>query len=339
MDEESVKALALRLCEEDMSARRLAEGTKKAIRIALKDFFRWAQKRQTSDIRKLGKKDLVSYHTWLGNQVSKRSGEALASSTRNSRFQVVAFLYSCLYRSGAIVENPAHGLRLKVPESRSWRRRPLSRDEITKFLETIDVETETGFRDRALFELLYSSGIRVGEAASLKVRDIDFETRQMIVRGKFDRDRMVPISVVAKEFLVHWLEPRIENPEAWVFPGRGGHLTRAHISDRFRELLRRFDMDTRDISTHSIRHSTATHLLENGASVRHVQELLGHKNVESTVRYTHVMADGLAKVYRKHHPREHELYEEVDAAYFKRLEGMLRHRKKADCDGDRKEID
>ena len=324
MKAESVRELSLRLVEEEMSAHRLAEGSRKAIRIALKGFFRWARGRKVPDIRTLGKKDLVGYMAWLGTQVSKRTGEALVASTINSRFHTVCMLYSCLYRSGAISENPAHGLDLKVPEIRSWRRRPLTRAEITKFLEMIDLESATGLRDRTLFELLYSSGLRVGEAASLKVKDIDFERRLMIVRGKFDRDRRVPISEVAHDFLVHYLRTRIENPEAWVFPGSVGHLTQVHISDRFRELLRRFDMDKPEISTHSIRHSTATHLLENGASVRHVQELLGHSSIESTVRYTQVMTDGLAKVYHAHHPREHELSAAVDEDYMKRLEAILR---------------
>jgi site-specific recombinase XerD len=324
MTGESMKELAFRLVEEEMSARRLTPGSRVSIRVALKDFFRWASQRGTPDLRTLGKKDLVSFHTWLGAQRSKRTGEELAPSTINHRFHVVRMLFSSLYRAGMIAENPAHGLKLKVPEHRYWKRRPLSREEITKFLETIDIESETGFRDRVLFELLYSSGLRVGEAATLKVKDLDFERRLMIVRGKFDRDRMVPISEVAHDFLVHFLGERIEDGEAWVFPGYGGHLTRSYISERFRELLRRFDMDRKDISTHSIRHSTATHLLENGASVRHVQELLGHLSVESTVRYTHVMTDSLAKVYRKHHPRERELFEEVDDAYLKRLERILR---------------
>ena len=109
-------------------------------------------------------------------------------------------------------------------------------------------------------------------------------------------------------------------------PTKTGHLRSTSISERFRDLLRRFDMDKKEISTHSVRHSTATHLLENGASVRHVQELLGHSNIESTVRYTHVMIDSLAKVYRKHHPREHELFEVVDQEYERRLEKAFRHR-------------
>jgi site-specific recombinase XerD len=164
----------------------------------------------------------------------------------------------------------------------------------------------------------------VNEAASLKVGDIDFEGRLMVVRGKFDRDRMVPVSEVARDFLVRYLGDKIEHNEAWVFVGsrgstKGGHLRSTSISERFRLRLREFGMDKPEISTHSIRHSTATHLLENGASIRHVQELLGHRSIESTVRYTHVMTDSLAKIYRRHHPREHELYEEVDEDYEARL--------------------
>jgi integrase/recombinase XerD len=83
------------------------------------------------------------------------------------------------------------------------------------------------------------------------------------------------------------------------------------------------EMDKKEISTHSLRHSTATHLLENGASVRHVQELLGHTNIESTARYTHVMTDNLAKVFRRHHPREHELFEVLDGDYLARLANLV----------------
>src|SRR5664279_2811967 len=102
----------------------------------------------------------------------------------------------------------------------------------------------------------------------------------MVVRGKFDRDRMVPISEVAHDFLRLYLGERIGDGDAWIFTGYAGpthlrHLTGSSVSERFLTLLRRFEMDKPEISTHSIRHSTATHLLENGASIRHVQELLG----------------------------------------------------------------
>ena len=318
------KLLVLEVLEEEMSARRLAVPTRKMITSSVKNFLRWASQRGTPEVTKLGKKDLVAYHTWLSRQVSVKTKERLSAHTINGRFQAVKMVYSCLYRSGVIEQNPAHGLRLKVPEAPGWKRRPLTRDEVTRFLEGIEAKDAQGVRDRALFELIYSSGLRVSEAAGLKVSDVDFERRLMVVRGKFDRDRMVPISEVARAFLVRHLGPRIENPEAWIFVGlrgatKNGHLRGTSISERFRELLRRLDMDKKEISTHSLRHSTATHLLENGASVRHVQELLGHANVESTARYTYVMTDGLAKVYRKHHPREHELFEVVDEEYHRRL--------------------
>jgi integrase/recombinase XerD len=320
----ATRELALALVEEELSARRYAQGSRKAIRIALKDFFAWASKQGCANIFEFGRKELVRYHTVLCAQVSKRSGESLKPGTINSRFYAVALMYSCLYRSGAISVNPARDLDLKIPLSATWARRALTREEIQKFLESIDTSTKTGLRDKSLFELIYSSGLRAGEAAMLKVKDLDFERRLMIVRGKFDRDRMVPVSEVARDFLVLYLGERIDDPDAYLFPGLVGHLTRGQVSDRFRELARRFDLDRPELTTHSIRHSTATHLLENGASIRHVQELLGHRSIESTVRYTHVLTESLAKIHHEHHPRERELYEELGEDYERRLAALVR---------------
>jgi len=324
MEARAARELALALVEEELSARRYAPGSRKAIRIGLRDFFRWAQRRGSANILELGRKDLVRYHTALCAQVSKKTGEGLRPSTINHRFYAVALMYSCLYRAGAMSDNPARGLDLKLPLSATWARRALTREEIGSFLESIDTSTRTGLRDRSLFELIYSSGLRAGEAAAVKVKDVDFERRLMIVRGKFDRDRMVPVSEVARDFLVLYLGERIEESEAFLFPGLSGHLSRGQVSDRFHELAKRFDLDRPEISTHSIRHSTATHLLENGASIRHVQELLGHKNIESTVRYTHVLTESLAAVHKAHHPRERELYERVDETYEARLSALVR---------------
>jgi len=331
---EAAKAMGLKLVEEEMSSRRLTEESKSLIRTALRDFLRWASQRGTPDFAILGRKELISFHLWLCGRKSTKTGEPLSSSTINGRFHAVGLLYSCAYRSGLIQEIPTRNLDLKLPEPSGWKRRPLTREEITRFLERIDTTTPQGLKDRTIFELIYSSGLRVNEAACLKVGDIDFDRRQMMVRGKFDRDRVVPVSEVATGFLRLYLGERISQGDAWVFLGsrgatKGGHLKSSSISERFRDLLRRFGMDKREISTHSVRHSTATHLLENGASVRHVQELLGHSCIESTVRYTHVMIDGLAKVYRRHHPRDHELFEVVDQEYDRRLEKAFRHRESA----------
>lgn len=333
MNAHAVHNLACHLVEQDMSALRLCERTKMMRRFALEEFYRWTSRRGTADLRTLMKADLSSYHTHLAKQKSKKTGELLDANTINARFRSVCTLFSVLHRAGVIDENPASGLNLKIPIPAGWKRRPMTREEITRFLESINTENEQGLKDRTLFELIYSSGLRVAEAASLKVGDFDFDRRVMVVRGKFDRDRIVPFSEVAHDFLLHYLADKIKSPEEWVFIGYGGptkgrHISSMGISERFRTLLIRFGMDKKEISTHSIRHSTATHLLENGASIRHVQELLGHKCIESTVRYTHVLTDGLTKIYRKYHPREHELFETMDHAYEVRLDSLLVRRKK-----------
>jgi site-specific recombinase XerD len=168
----------------------------------------------------------------------------------------------------------------------------------------------------------------VCEAARLQVWDVSLERREIIVRGKFGRDRVVPLSGVAEMFLRHYLGKRINCPDGPVFLGMYGRhaekgLKPESISRHFRNMLKRLDIDRKQTSAHSIRHSTATHLLDNGAGIRHVQELLGHRNLETTARYTHVQTDGLFKIYRKYHPREHELFEVADGAYGERVRKLL----------------
>jgi integrase/recombinase XerD len=276
----------------------------------------------------MGSAALREYHGELCAARSKKTGERLRPCTINNRFHAVTVLFSLLCREEVRGENPARHLRLEMPEAGGMRRRPLSREEITGFLERLDAGTAQGLKDRALFELIYSSGLRVAEASGLKVRDLDFDRREMTVRGKGDRDRVVPFSLVAKEFLLLFLGERARTPEAWVFcgsrgPRTGGPLRGASISERFRILLRRFGMDKPEISAHSIRHSTAAHLLENGAGVRHVQELLGHKDIETTVRYTQQQNEAVARMYRKYHPQEHEYFRAVDGEYIKGLRSLL----------------
>jgi len=322
-----IKAFVLDRAEEEMRADRLAKSTITAAVSAQKEFVAWTERRGYA-LETMGKKELMEYHTVLCETRSKKSGELLTANTINGRFYRSTALFSILYREGIIKENPAHNLDLDLQRQYTYQRRPLTGEEITTFLESLDTATAQGMKDRTLFELIYSSGLRVSEAAALKVGDIDFDRREMIVRGKGSRDRAVPFLQVTREFLLAFLGKRIDEPDAWVFAGSRGRNTGDHmkgmsISERFRVLLRKFDMDKPEISTHSIRHSTATHLLENGASIRHVQELLGHKCIETTVRYTQIQTDGVFKVFRKYHPREHELFETVDDAYMKRFDRLL----------------
>jgi site-specific recombinase XerD len=130
-----------------------------------------------------------------------------------------------------------------------------------------------------------------------------------------------PFTKAAAACLTMYLKGNVTHCEDYLFPGRAGKQIRADsISARFRFLLRKFSMDKKEISAHSIRHSTATHLLEKGASVRHIQELLGHKNIQTTVRYTRLQVENLAKVYQKHHTSQTET---VDGEYMRRFETLV----------------
>jgi integrase/recombinase XerD len=321
MNSEQVKAYCRQLVERELSGKRLVQKTQQAITDAQEIFFAWVADR---DLRTLQKADLQEYHRVLCRTRSKLTGELLNPVSINNRFHSVCLCFSLLYRDGLIPENPARHLHLSLPEPKGVRRRPLTRAEINGLLEQIDTEHHSGLRDRTLFELMYSSGLRSSEAGALKIGDIDFENRQMLVHGKGSKDRMVPLSILARDLVQHYLGRRIAEREGWVFCGKHGkHLSRYTVGWRFRVLMRRFEMDKKELCAHSIRHSTATHLLENGASVRYVQELLGHASIETTARYTHLGVDNLKKVYRKCHPREQELFEIVDEEYEQRIAHLL----------------
>ena len=291
---------------------------------SFKTFCAWAEETGKANVSTLTKADIIVYYEKLTRTVSKR-GTLLTPITISHQFQAVKVLYSLLYRSGFIPENPLHGLRFDRKRTNCWKRRALSVGEMARVLETIDPGTPRGLRDRTLFELMYSSGLRVAEAVAVKTSDIDFTARIMKVRGKGNRDRLVPINPVARDFLLHYLGERKEHRDAYVFPGKyiGRHISTGWVSCQFSRLLKELELKRNNVCLHSIRHSTATHLLDNGASIRHVQELLGHSKIGTTERYTHVQTEGLAKVYRRFHPREHELFDAVDAEYIKRLDTLL----------------
>jgi integrase/recombinase XerD len=197
MTGEAVKALALELSREEMRGNRLCERSREAGEKARKDFIGWIDRKEYA-LKTVGPGELREYHKELCQRKSKRTGEPLAPQTINNLFHSAAALFSLLYREGVIANNPARDLNLSVPETKGIRRRPLTRREINLFLERIDAGTSQGLKDRTLFEVIYSSGLRVSEAAELKVRDIDFQRREMVVHGKGSRDRMVPFSKMAK---------------------------------------------------------------------------------------------------------------------------------------------
>ena len=210
-------------------------------------------------------------------------------------------------REGWASSNPARALR----NPRKGRTLPhfLTTEEIGKLLSAPPAGTPMGLRDRAILETMYSAGLRVSELVGLSDGEVDLSQGVLRVRGKGRRERLSPLGSYAVRALQAWLKVRTVSPrepqgrEAPVFTNRfGTRLTTRSVGRMLEKYLRETGLDQRT-SPHTLRHSFATHLLDRGADIRSVQELLGHKSLVTTQSYTHVSTANLRAAYEKAHPR------------------------------------
>jgi integrase/recombinase XerC len=231
-------------------------------------------------------------------------GELKKSSIGRKLAAVRAF-YRYLLREGIVVKNPAE--LVSTPKKEQKIPFHLSIDEITALVEGPGETTILGLRDRAILEVLYSCGIRLSELTGLRVQDIDREGRLVRVLGKGNKERIVPLGRQAATAIAAYLEERRDPPgdAPFLLNARSGRLTGrsvARIVDNY--LIKLATM--KKVSPHTLRHTFATHLLEGGADLRAIQELLGHASLSTTQKYTHVSIDRLMEVYDKTHPRAHK---------------------------------
>lgn len=210
-------------------------------------------------------------------------------------------------REGLVDSNPAKPLRNPRPE----RKLPhfLSSDEIGKLLEAPPSAKPMGLRDRAILETMYSAGLRVGEVVAVNDEDLDLREGLVRVRGKGKRERLSPLGSYAKRALQNWLKIRTLSPDCAqdesppVFVNKfGKRITTRSVARMLEKHLKVAGLDRRT-TPHTLRHSFATHLLDRGADIRSVQELLGHKSLVTTQIYTHVSTASLREAYEKAHPR------------------------------------
>jgi integrase/recombinase XerC len=210
-------------------------------------------------------------------------------------------------REGWAKSNPAKALR----NPRKSRKLPhfLTTDEVGKLLDAPKGNVPQAIRDRAILETLYSAGLRVSELVGLTDGDLDFAAGIVRIRGKGKRERLAPIGSYAARALKRWLEVRKLSPrdktgrESPVFTNKfGTRLTTRSVARMLEKYLKETGLDSRT-SPHTLRHSFATHLLDRGADIRSVQELLGHKSLVTTQIYTHVSTANLRAAYEKAHPR------------------------------------
>ncbi|MBF0522637.1 MAG: tyrosine recombinase XerC [Candidatus Omnitrophica bacterium] len=220
--------------------------------------------------------------------------------TLSRKLSSLRSLFKFLHREGHIKSNPS--VLLMSPKLDKTLPKFLSEEDMAKFIEAPDLATDMGKRDKAILELLYSSGIRVSELVGLDVRDVDLIGNIAKVAGKGKKERLVPIGDKAVLAIKHYLDLR-KDPSGALFLNR----SQTRLTDRsIRNIVNKYmtlACLNQNISPHVLRHSFATHMLDRGADLRSVQELLGHVNLSTTQIYTHVTTDRLKKVYDKAHPR------------------------------------
>jgi integrase/recombinase XerC len=230
-----------------------------------------------------------------------------AKSTIARRLASLRSFFRFGLREGWTKTNPAKPLR--TPRKDRTLPHFLSSEDVGRLLEAPSPEEPAGLRDRAILETMYSAGLRASELVGLCDGDLDYEAGVVRVRGKGRRERLAPIGSFASRALGRWfrvrkLHPREPSgPEAPVFVNKfGRRITTRSVARMLEKYLRQTGLDART-TPHSLRHSFATHLLDRGADIRSVQELLGHKSLVTTQIYTHVSTAGLRAAYERAHPR------------------------------------
>ena len=272
----------------------LAQHTIEGYRRDLARLESWATK-NGKPVQDLTRQEL---RKWIG----RLSREGLAPSSVARAVSAVRGFFRFLMLDGHIRHQPAEDLA--TPQKFAYLPKFLTQDEIDLLFKAPNIATKEGVRDRALMELMYAAGLRVSELVSLKLEDVDLMAGLVVCHGKGSKERRVPIGKSA----IHWLQQHLAVKAAYgqatspfLFLHRGRPMTRHHA----RSVIKRYaaSAGVKDISPHTLRHSFATHLLQNGADSRSVQALLGHSDISTTQIYTHITDRHLRSAYERHHPR------------------------------------
>lgn len=278
----------------------LSANTRQAYERDLRLFCKTLGFKNSDALVNVNREQITGYMTQL-----KEKG--LAAATIARKLAAIKAFYRFMTAEGYMDANPAEVVEagtkgIKLP-------RVLSEDEVVRLLNQPDITTAEGFRDRTMLEVLYATGMRVSELINLTLERVDLNMKYIIAFGKGSKERIVPLGSVAAEFLQQYLEkvrPKLTHAGRntnIVFLAFGGHeLTRQRFWQIIRAYGRKANIN-KALTPHILRHSFATHLLDNGADLRSVQELLGHSDISTTQIYTHLTNKRLRDIYAKAHPR------------------------------------
>lgn len=275
--------------------KRLAQNTVEAYMRDLRSFAHFILRMYDVPPAKVEEPMVQRYVAWLYDRGREKASQARSLSGVKSFFNFLLISDRIESSPAEFVLTPKFGRHL--PDV-------LTTGEIDRIIAAVDGTTPKEIRDAAMLEVLYSCGLRVSELTSLRIRDLFFGEGYIRVTGKGDKQRLVPISSTARERIHRYLEVRRSaraGEETLFLNNRGSSLTRIMIFTILREAARRAGIEKK-ISPHTFRHSFATHLLEGGASIRQVQELLGHESILTTEIYTHLDDSHLRQTVEEHLP-------------------------------------
>jgi integrase/recombinase XerC/integrase/recombinase XerD len=287
---------ALAAYDRDLRGRSAAERTRRAYAVDLAQFVEWAGEREPAAVR----------HRDVRRFAASLSSEGAAPATVARKLAAVRGLFDFLVRTDQVGQNPAE--LVSSPKREEKLPKVLSVEQVRSLLERIPARTPLELRDRAMLELAYSCGLRCEEIVNLDVGALDFETEQIRVLGKGSKERLLPVGEPAQLALQRYAErgrhALLSDPrEPALFLSKSGRrLSNSDITRRLARWVSEAALAA-GVSPHSLRHSFATHLLEGGADLRAIQELLGHASISTTQVYTRVDAARLRDAYAATHPR------------------------------------
>ncbi len=269
----------------------------------LKEFINWTKGRGCADPMAVGRNEVRA-------RVAKMSGDGYAPRTIARRLSTLRRYFGWLHQSGFIRLDPT--VHISAPKGDTRLPRVLQRAEIDRLFDDATPKNPRDLRDRLTIELLYGSGLRVAELCGLDITNLNTERVALEVLGKGAKTRNVPMNSPSRHLLNLWISEGSQafdqtyvsgkrDPTPLLVNRRGNRLTRSDVRRILLGLLRAKGLVDR--SPHALRHTFATHLLDGGADLRAVQELLGHADLATTQIYTHVSREQLREMHRKHHPR------------------------------------
>jgi len=299
---------ALAVCAEDwlaaLRARNYSEATLTLRLFGLRQFMLWAEARDVTRASEVTRPALEAYQLWIARP--QENGKRLSWSTQRERISSLRDWFRWLTRRNVIMHNPASELELPRPEKR-LPTAALSREEVEKLLAVPDLADPLGVRDRAMLEVFYATGVRRAELCRAKCSDANLERGTLVVFGKGKKERVVPLGARAVAWIARYLadvRPRLlldAREQTLFLTGYGEAFNPDVLSHMTTKWMHAAGLAKRG-SCHLLRHTCATHMLEGGADIRFIQQLLGHENLETTAIYTEVSILQLLEVHARCHP-------------------------------------